>query len=134
MAGWVGSPLRQGMKRVLFVNHVSRILGGAEINLLELLASTSTDSQWITACACPAEGPLGQALRPLGLPLYHYALPPGLNSFRLVDRRFDFKGALRSLRALSAAREQLHRIVETFSPDAVVSCTNKDHFAAASVC
>ena len=122
------------MKRVLFVDHVSRILGGAEINLIELLTAARGRGKWAVACACPAGGPLGQALRPLDLPLYDYALPPGLNAFRLVDRRFDFKGALRSLRSLADARRQLRSIVEAFQPDAVVSCTNKDHFAAASVC
>jgi len=122
------------MKRVLFVDHVSRILGGAEINLLELLAAAGAERRWLTACACPQGSRLSESVTRLQVPQWDYALPPGLNEFRLVNRRFDLRGALRSLRSLSVARQRLQAIAEAFQPDVMISCTNKDHFAAASVC
>lgn len=131
---WAGPPHRPGMKRVLFVDHVSRILGGAEINLLELLTATCAGKQWLAACACPLASRLGEAVAGLQVSRWDYSLPPELNEFRLVNRRFDLRGALRSLRSLSVARKRLEAIVAAFAPDAVISCTNKDHFAAASVC
>ena len=47
------------------MNHASRILGGAEINLLELLAEVSRKNNWTCACACPRGSPLSEALQPL---------------------------------------------------------------------
>ena len=54
-------------RRLLFVDHVSRILGGAEVNLVELLAEPASRRQWQALAACDPNGRLHQALEPLGV-------------------------------------------------------------------
>lgn len=119
------------MKRVLLVDHASRILGGAEINLVELLAASPA---WETGVACAPESPLAQALRPLGLPLFDHQFTGQLNQLRLVDRRPGLNRMAASLGGLRAASRNLEAILREFQPDAVISCTNKDHLAAGWAC
>ena len=120
------------MKRVLFVDHACRILGGAEINLVELLAEVSASNRWTCACACPRESPLGKALRPLGIRQHDYGFPAAANQLRVVGRRFSPLENWRGWRALESSGLKLKQIISDWSPDAVISCTNKDHFCAAS--
>ncbi len=122
------------MNRVLFVDHVDRILGGAEINLLELLGSSSVRERWTVTCAVHPGSRLSQALSEIGVHQREYYLPPALSTLRLVGRRFPFIESLRGLSALRAARRALGKIIAEFNPEIVVSCTNKDHFCAASAC
>ncbi len=121
-------------RRVLFVDHVRRILGGAEINLVELAAEPAAREKWEIQAACDPEGRLHDSLTSLGIPCHPYAFDPSLGTLRLVGRRFPLAGALRSLKALSTARRDLARLFAQTRPDLVVSCTNKDHFAAWHSC
>lgn len=122
------------MKRVLFVDHARRILGGAEINLVELLAEVSQNRHWTCACACPRGSPLGEALQSIGIPQYDYGLAAAANELRVVGRRFSLRDSLRGWRAVESSGRALKKIIADVAPDAVISCTNKDHFCAVSAC
>ena len=121
-------------RRVLFVDHVRHILGGAEVNLIELLAEPGARRGWQAEVATDPEGRLHEALAPLSVPRHAYGFDSQLGRLRIVGRRFPLTGALRSLRALASARRQLRDILPRARPDVVISCTNKDHFAAGAVC
>ncbi len=122
------------MKRVLFVDHTHRILGGAEINLIELLAEASRHHHWTCACACPNRSPLSEALQPLGILQPDYGVPVAASELRVVGRKFSLRAGWRGWRALETSARTLKRIISDWKPDAVISCTNKDHFCAVSAC
>ena len=122
------------MKRVLFVDHVSRILGGAELNLIELVAAAVPRGRWVMACACASGSPLSQALSALPIPQLEHGFSPALNTLRVVERRGSVKALRRSLLGLRDARRQLLARIRAFRPQVVVSCTNKDHFCAGYAC
>jgi glycosyltransferase involved in cell wall biosynthesis len=122
-----------GGKRFLFVDHAHRILGGAEINLVELLESAAASSRWTAACACAPGSPLGAALAPLPVRQFDFGLAGGAGEFRLVGRRFSILGAWRAWGGLRRARARLAAIVAEFKPDRIISCTSKDHFCAGAV-
>ncbi len=120
------------MKRVLFVDHVDRILGGAEINLLELLSVREVSQRWNVGCACAPTGSLREALAKIPeVRLFRYGAASGFNQVRLVDRQGALGRFWKGWRATAAAARELGGIQSTFNPDVVVTCTNKDHFAAA---
>jgi glycosyltransferase involved in cell wall biosynthesis len=122
------------MSRVLFVNHVDRILGGAEVNLLELLSTAAAAEQWTAGCACAPASPLSAALEPLRVKQFGFVLGPVLSRLRIVGRRASWGAKLAGWRALRQAREHLAQIAGQFQPRLVISCTNKDHFCAGPVC
>lgn len=117
-------------RRILFVDHVSKILGGAEINLLELLALKEVRERWEAQVACPSGSPLETALARLPVPRHAYGFAPVLNEFRVVGQRFNPFAKIRAWRELQEASTRLRAILAGFRPDVVISCTNKDHFAA----
>jgi glycosyltransferase involved in cell wall biosynthesis len=118
------------MRRVLFVDHVDRILGGGEINLIELLAVVRRREAWDVCCACVPGSRLGAAVSALNVPVREHGFVDSLNAFRVVGRRFSPLRAWRGWQALRHARTRLGSILDEFRPHAVVSCTNKDHFCA----
>ncbi len=120
--------------RVLWVDHVHRILGGAEVNLLELLAEPESRVAWESVVACDPAGRLHERLEALGIERRPYSLASSLGGLRLVGSRFPLTGAIRSLRALRDARRRIGALVHDLRPAVVVSCTNKDHFAAWPAC
>jgi glycosyltransferase involved in cell wall biosynthesis len=122
------------MKRILFVDHANRILGGAEINIVELLGSPRAKQSWTSGCACPRGSRLSEALEEVGVPSWDYTFGAALDQFRLVGRRFSLLAGLRGLGALRATRRTLARVIDDFRPEVVVTCTNKDHFCAAATC
>lgn len=122
------------MRRILFVDHVDRILGGGEINLIEWLEAARARARWELSCACPARGRLGQAVHALGVTTHEHGFAEALNQLRVVGRRFSPWAAWRGWRALAHARVALEKTVRAARPDVVVSCTNKDHFCAGPVC
>ena len=125
------------MKRVLFVDHVNRILGGAEINLLELLSAAAAAQNWTVACACVRDGLLSRRLAEMRILQWNYGFDPALNTFRLVGKKLSFVKGVRTMLALREGRQMLADIIAQFHPDAVVTCTNKDHFVrprSAAVC
>lgn len=123
-----------GSRRVLWVDHVRRILGGAEVNLVELLGSPNDRASWSSTVACHPEGPLHVALSAAPVDRRSFGFEDALGGLRLVGTRFPLAGALRGLRALARARTSMRRLVAEIRPDVVVSCTNKDHFAVWPAC
>jgi glycosyltransferase involved in cell wall biosynthesis len=121
-------------RRVLWVDHVRRILGGAEVNLVELLGTPNDRASWTSIVACHPEGPLFAALSAAPVERRAFGFEDALGGLRLVGTRFPLAGALRSLKALSRARAALRGLVAEVRPDVVVSCTNKDHFAVWPAC
>lgn len=122
------------MKRVLFVDHVDRVQGGAELNILELLTRSSFARDWRVACACPDTSPLHRSLKAAGIECLDYHIPAGLSEARFVDRSFPLKRLLKWPAAMKEARWQLHSLIGQFKPDVLITCTNKDHFVAGAAC
>ncbi len=121
------------MKRVLFVDHVNRILGGAEVNLLELQPVIRAQEKWQPGCACSHGSALSDALAPLAIPQYDYGFPKELNEARFVNRGSALLTGLRGMKALKVVRQKLEQVVVSARPHAIISCTNKDHFCAGPV-
>lgn len=122
------------MRRVLFVDHVNRILGGAEVNLVELLADAEARRAWDVTVACSPDSPLDERIAALGVRRAPYQFGKSVNELRVVGRSFPLLGAVRGLRALHAAGTRLHEILRETGAEVAVSCTNKDHFAATAAC
>lgn len=117
------------MKRILFVDHASRILGGAEINLIELLAELAREPRWALTCARSPGSPLAEALRPLEVSVADYSAPEIINTLRVVGRRLPLRRAWQARKAMHTAVSALEEIVCVTDPNVIVSCTNKDHYA-----
>jgi len=116
-------------RRLLFVDHVTRILGGAEVNLVEFLGEAAERGGVEVAVACDPRGRLHEALADAGVERHAFGFDDTVGTLRLVGRRFPLIRALPAMRALARARRQLDGILQSVRPDAVISCTNKDHFA-----
>ena len=116
--------------RILFVNHVSKVLGGAEVNLLELMAAPAATAAWELHVACAPDSPLDSALRRLDVTRHPHSFSPALNELRVVGRGLHLAAKIRGWREVRRAARRLDEMIRTVRPDAVVSCTNKDHFAA----
>lgn len=119
--------------RILFVDHVSKVLGGAEVNLLELLALPDARTGWEASVACAPGSPLAAALAKLDVPCHTYGFAPALNELRVVGRGFNPVAKLRGWRELQRATGRLREIVAGVRPDVLLSCANKDHFTAGAV-
>lgn len=122
------------MKRVLFVDHVDRVQGGAELNVIELLSRSNFPNEWRVASACPDTSPLYRELQRAGVECFDYRIPASLSESRFVDRRFPLARVLEWPAALKEARWQLHSVINQFKPDIIVTCTNKDHFVTGAAC
>ncbi|MDX1952983.1 MAG: glycosyltransferase family 4 protein [Verrucomicrobiota bacterium] len=129
--GLAGNP--PARKRVLFVDHVDRILGGGEINLMELLSRASMRKGWEIGCATAPNGELRKRLKKLPIVHHDYFLPPRLNSLRFVDGSNCFLFSFRVIQDLIKARGKLVQACELFSPDVTITCTNKDHLIASTI-
>ncbi|MFM8360146.1 MAG: glycosyltransferase family 4 protein [Verrucomicrobiota bacterium] len=116
--------------RVLVVDHVSKVLGGAEVNVLELLDQPGAREAWDVAAACAPGSPLAARLAAQGWPVHPHAFAPELNELRVVGRRFNPVAQLRGWQELQRASHRLQALVRETRPDVLLSCTNKDHFAA----
>lgn len=124
------------MKRVLFVDHVDRILGGAEINLLELLESQKSlkEIQWTTAVACSPLSPLAERLSLSGVEIIPHQFSSSLNQLRVVGRFPSPISMIKAWKAANAATSRLAERIKEWRPSVVVSCANKDHFCAVKAC
>lgn len=116
--------------RILFVDHVSKVLGGAEVNLIELAGLPALRSKWEIAVACAPGSPLAMALGRMDIRRFDHAFDPSLNEMRVVGRRFNPLAQWRGLVEVRRAAVRLRRVLGDFAPDAIISCTNKDHFTA----
>ena len=116
--------------RILLVDHVSKVLGGAEVNVLELLAHPGVRDAWDVTVACAPDSPLARAIDPLQWPRRDHAFAPALNELRVVGRRFNPLAKLRAWQELQQATNRLKQLAAELRPDVLLSCTNKDHFAA----
>lgn len=132
------------MKKVLFIDHVNRILGGAEINLIELLQHPPLYSDWHIGCAVSFQSPLYENLQAcasnaasqLNISFFDYELDSGLNEMRVVGKHplAPIKKAISGYKALKNAQKLLSEIVERFQPDVIISIPNKDHLVASPIC
>ncbi|MEW6302088.1 MAG: glycosyltransferase family 4 protein [Verrucomicrobiota bacterium] len=122
------------MKRVLFVDHVNRILGGAEVNLLELLPVFAHQQRWVPACACANHSPLSRALANFPIKQWEHQFDSALNEARFTNGLLPVLRLPAALKALGNAGGKLNEIFDKFEPHVVVSCTNKDHFCAGRTC
>jgi glycosyltransferase involved in cell wall biosynthesis len=120
-------------RRILFVDHVSKVLGGAEVNLLELLALPAARERWDIHVACAPGSPLDEALGRLEILRHTFGFAPALNELRVVGRGFNLLAKLRGWQELRRATCRLAQIAADVRPDRLLSCTNKDHFAAGQV-
>ncbi|MCC6235885.1 MAG: glycosyltransferase family 4 protein [Verrucomicrobiales bacterium] len=121
-------------RTILWVDHVTRILGGAEVNLVELLAAPGARSRWASTVACAPDSALHAALQTSHIDCVPYSTPGALGTLRVVGTRLPLLGAFRAWRALAHSRRALAELTSRLRPDVVVSCTNKDHFAAWPAC
>ncbi len=117
-------------KRILFVDHVSKVLGGAEINLVELLGLPALRSRWDASVACAPGSPLETAIARVQIPRHAFGLSQSLNEMRVVGRRFSPLRAWKGWREVHAATRRLESIIAGARPDVVISCTNKDDLIA----
>lgn len=120
-------------RRILFVDHVSKVLGGAEVNLLELLALPAARDRWDIQVACAPDSPLDEALRRQGLTRHAHGFASSLNELRVVGRRINLLAKIRGWQELRRAAARLSRCVADVRPSVLLSCTNKDHFVAGRV-
>lgn len=118
-------------RRVMWVDHVSKVLGGAEVNLVELLLTNEARSLWESIVACAPGAPLSLALaRNPGASQVAHGFDPALNELRVVGRSFSPRAKWKGLREMRAASGRLRQTIQQVQPMSVVSCTNKDHFVA----
>lgn len=117
-------------KRILFVDHVSKVLGGAEINLVELLGLPTLRDRWEASVACAPASPLETAIARISVPRHAFGLSQSLNEMRVVGRRFNPLSAWRGWMEIRAATRRLESIIAGTRPDVVISCSNKDDLIA----
>lgn len=110
-------------RRILFVDRHPGPPGGAEVNLLELLAHPAARTHWDAQVACPPAGATASALREQRI--IRHDIDPGSGGPRL--RNLIRMG---SDRERTAASHRLRDILSGFKPDAVISCSPPDHLAA----
>lgn len=127
------------MKNVLFIDHVNRILGGAEINLIELCDWAGKASIWRITCAVAPKSPVADELTDLSPKppaIIDYQLGAGLNEMRIVGKHplAPLKKAVAGLVAMRDAGKRLESILRDLRPDVVVSIPNKDHLVASTTC
>ena len=117
------------MHRVLFVDHVNRILGGAEINLVELLSGRDASAAWESHCAVSPGSHLEEALQKQQISTCVYEAADTFNKVRVVGRGLALAQAWKARKSMSGAVESLEKVVQQVRPDVIISCTNKDHYA-----
>lgn len=117
------------MKRVLFVDHVDRVLGGAEINLIELIEEARRRGDWEVSVACRSGSRLGESIAKLGVKQFDYGFGDSLNRLRFAGKSFPWTGVLDGIISLREASRDLEKIIARADAQFVISCTNKDHLA-----
>jgi len=117
-------------RRILIADHVSKVLGGAEVNVVELLGHPELASRWQVTVACAPGSPLDSALAAMGVDRVPYGFAPALNELRVVGRSFSPWAKVKGLLELQRATGTLRELISRLKPEAVLTPTNKDHFAA----
>ena len=100
------------------------------MNVVDLLGHPAARADWDVTVACAPDGPLARALDARGIARRDHAFGSALNELRVVGRRFDPLAKFRGWRELRRATDRLKTLVAAVRPDVLLSCTNKDHFAA----
>lgn len=118
-------------RTVLFVDHASKVLGGAEINLIELAGLAVARQRWNLEVACAPGSPLDEALAGIGVRRRPHFAAPALNELRVVGRRAAPVAKLRGWLEMGRMGARLAASLRAQPADVVISCANKDHFAAA---
>jgi glycosyltransferase involved in cell wall biosynthesis len=115
------------MINLLVVDHVTKILGGAEVNLLQLLAQLDR-RRFNPVVACVAPGVLAEQLQLQKIDCEYFTLDDVVAEYRLVNKKFSWQRALRSLAVLNRTARQLQEIAARRNSNLLLSITNKDHF------
>lgn len=117
------------MVKLLCIDHVTKILGGAELNLLQLLDDLDRN-RFSPMVACVKESVLANELDKRSVRQSYFELDQIVSEFRLVNRRFAFMRGVKSIGALQNTANQLAEIGKQEQTELFLSITNKDHFAA----
>jgi glycosyltransferase involved in cell wall biosynthesis len=117
------------MINLLIVDHVTKILGGAEVNLLQLLTQLD-QRRFNPVVACVAQGVLAEQLQLQGVDCEYFTLDEVVAEYRLVNKKFSWQRAIKSLGVLGQAARQLQEIATRRHSNLLLSITNKDHFLA----
>lgn len=117
-------------RRILFVDHAPGPLGGAEVNLVELLSHPAARARWDAQVACAPSGALAEALTRSGTIRHDYRNGVAAETSRPAARRLRTLFRLGGRRDRKAATARLRDIIAGLRPEAVVSCASHDHFAA----
>lgn len=122
-----GGPPGPGRRRVLFVDHETRLSGG-ERDLVELVGTVGTEIE--AHVALPGEGPLAAALRERGATVHTVAMDRVLlrTSRWELARRPSL--AVRRAGAAVVAAARLARLARRLRPDIVHSNSQKAHLLA----
>lgn len=111
-------------RRILFVDRSRTELGGAEINLLELLSLQAAREGWESQVACFPGSRLETALAQLEVSRHAYHTGHFLGNGRSINPL----NRLRNGREFQAAAQRVRDLAAGFRPDAVISCCTPDHF------
>lgn len=114
--------------QVLFLDHTRDILGGAEINLIELLRHSRPQQQFSATVGCAEGGELWRVLRSEKTRCIPYELPAAIARFKVVGQKQTRIGSL--ITAFGFARQGrkvVLNLIREVRPDVVVSIPNKDH-------
>lgn len=114
--------------QVLFLDHTREILGGAEINLIELLRHSRTSQQFCATVGCPEGGELWKALGVEEIRRIPYELPDEIARFKVVGQKQTRLGSLiAAFRSARHGRRVVLNLIREIRPDVVVTIPNKDH-------
>lgn len=120
--------MAQVVKRVLYVDHVAALSGG-ERSLLDL-ARELDRSRYAPALACPGEGPLPDAFRREGFPVYPLEADAGLLAVSRGSLDTSAAGALQWVPGSLRLAVEVARAVRSSGAHLIVSNSLKAHVVA----
>lgn len=110
-------------RRLLFVDGHPATPGGAQVNLIELLGHPHARTRWEIRVACDPASPLSGALTRQRILRQHYRHPEPVGRLGRLFR-------LGTARHREQAARRLQDLLAGFQPEAVISCSGRDHLAA----
>lgn len=118
------------MTRVLYVDHVARLSGG-ERSLLDLVRALDR-TRYAPALACPGEGPLPDAFRALGLPVFPLIASDELLAVSRGALDTSIAGALRWIPGTMRLAGDVARAARESGARLIVSNSLKAHVIASA--
>ena len=117
----------KGKKRVLFLNHWSQHLGGAELSLLDILQYYAKGAQ--TCIVCSENGSLLTRAKELGVSVHVIPCPPALMELRRHHLLFNILKGWKTLPGFIMYLYKLRRFVTFYNPDCIHANVPKSHMA-----